>query len=67
MRITPSGSSTTVQDTGAECARSCTSASNGSSGRGPVQVGADVATSRTPARSAVPMVTVRLTGSMLST
>ena len=40
---------------------------SGSSGAGPVQVGGAVRTSPIPARSRVPIVTVRLTGSMPST
>jgi hypothetical protein len=54
----------TRQSTGAACARTCTWAVNGSSGAAPVQVGSAVRTPGTPARSAVPTVTVRLTGSM---
>ena len=42
-------------------------AANGTAGTAPVHVGLPVRTSVTPARSAVPTVTVRLTGSMPST
>ena len=63
----PSALADTSHATGVPCARSCTSARKGRGGIGPVQVGAPVCTEFTPARSAVPIVTVRDTGSMPST